>query len=106
MSSSSSPSSIDATKIVYLIVHGQKQLLEQVKNKLTTRGFKKENMHQASLDKAGNDGEYVAMIWPPMSPEEIIVSQIDNTLVSHGKGTGMGAWASVGQKEIYRISLK
>ena len=33
-------------------------------------------MQNASLDKAGNAGEYVAMVWPPMAPREIVVSEI------------------------------
>lgn len=33
---------MDATKTVYLIVHGRKQLLEQVKEKLALKGFEKD----------------------------------------------------------------
>jgi hypothetical protein len=97
----------DATKTVYIIVHGRKQLLEQVKEKLALKGFEKEKMQNASLDKAGNAGEYVAMVWPPMSPKEIVVSEIIGPRESGGVGgsEGMGAWGSVEQKEIYRISL-
>ncbi|MRN69052.1 MAG: hypothetical protein FIO04_05060, partial [Nitrosopumilales archaeon] len=51
-------------KTVYLIVHGQKQLLEQVIEKLVARGFKRSNMQAASLEKAGNKGDFVAMVWP------------------------------------------
>ncbi len=98
---------LDATKTVYLIVHGRKQLLEQVKEKLALKGFEKEKMQNASLDKAGNAGEYVAMIWPPMAPKEIVVSEIVGPRESGvaGGGEGMGAWGSVEQKEVYRISL-
>ena len=93
----------EPAKTVYLIVHGQRQLLEKVQDKLVEKGFKKENMQPASLEKVGNNGEYTAMVWPPMSPEEIIVSEIDDTLA--GQTKGMGAWSSVGQKELYRIAL-
>ncbi|MGC2428997.1 MAG: hypothetical protein WA421_18330 [Nitrososphaeraceae archaeon] len=98
---------LDATKTVYLIVHGRKQLLEQVNEKLALKGFEKEKMQNASLDKAGNAGEYVAMIWPPMAPKEIVVSEIVGPRESGvaGDGEGMGAWGSVEQKEVYRISL-
>jgi hypothetical protein len=98
---------LDATKTVYLIVHGRKQLLEQVKEKLALKGFEKEKMQNASLDKAGNAGEYVAMIWPPMAPKEIVVSEIVGPRESGVAAGGevMGAWGSVEQKEVYRISL-
>lgn len=97
-------STLDTTKNIYLIVHGRKQLLEEVKEKLVLKGFEKDKMQTASLERAGNMGEYVAMIWPPSSPKEIIVSEITETGVS-GRIDGMGAWASVNQNELYRIPL-
>jgi hypothetical protein len=96
-------SSVDGTKKIYVIVHGQHQLIESIKDKLSTN-FKRENMVPASLDKAGEIGEYVAMLWPPMAPAEIVVSQITGTSGSGGKG--MGAWSSVTQKEVMRVPLK
>jgi hypothetical protein len=95
-------SEIDSTKKVYLIVHGQRQLVEPMKDKLAGR-FKRENIQPASLDKAGELGEYVAMLWPPTAAKEIVVSQITGT---DGKGgQGMGAWSSVSQKELFRVPL-
>jgi hypothetical protein len=97
-------SEIDGTKKVYLIVHGQHQMIEPVMNKLGSK-FKRENMQPASLDKAGETGEYVAMLWPPMAAKEIVVSQITGTSGSSGGGPGMGAWSSVSQKELFRLPL-
>jgi hypothetical protein len=94
-------SEIDSTKKVYLIVHGQRQLVEPVKDKLASK-FKRENMQPASLDKAGEAGEYVAMLWPPTGAKEIVVSQITGM---GGSGIGMGAWSSVSQKELFRVPL-
>lgn len=94
-------SEIDATKKIYLIVHGQRQLIDPIKDKLADK-FKRENMQQASLEKAGEVGEYVAMIWPPMAPKEVVVSQITGT---GGSGKGMGAWGSIEQKELFRVPL-
>jgi hypothetical protein len=95
-------SEINNTKKVYLIVHGQRQLVEPVKEKLASK-FRRENMQPASLDKAGEVGEYVAMLWPPMAAKEIVVSQITGTGGSGGQG--MGAWSSISQKELFRVSL-
>ena len=94
-------SQIDSTKKIYLIVHGQRQLMDTVKDKLASK-FSKENMQPASLEKAGEVGEYVAMIWPPMAPKEVVVSQITGT---GGSGKGMGAWGSIEQKELFRVPL-
>ena len=99
-------SRIDNTKTVYIIVHGQKQLFEQVQEKLVSKGFEKVKMQKASLDKAGNPGEYVAMAWPPMDPKEIVISEIMGSSASVNPNTPVGAWASVEQKERYRIPIK
>ena len=96
-------SSLDSSKKIYLIVHGQQQFLDRIKEKLVMQGFEKENMQLASLDRTGNAKEYVAMIWPPMDPKEIVVSEIVDTNATGG--SGMGAWSSVSQKELYRIPL-
>jgi hypothetical protein len=97
-------SEIDSTKKVHLIVHGQHHLIKPVKVKLAAAKFLQENMQPASLDKAGEIGDYVAMLWPPMTPKEIVVSQITGTDGSNS-GRGMGMWASIIQKELFRILL-
>ena len=80
--------------------------MDTVKDKLAAN-FSKENMVPASLEKAGDAGEYVAMIWPPMAPTEIVVSQITGPSQGGGGGArGMGAWGSVGMKEVTRVPLK
>jgi hypothetical protein len=105
---------VDSTKSVYIIVHGQRNLVDKVKEKLALKGFGVQKMQNASLDKAGHPGEYVAMVWPPMAPREIVVNEIiglnkseNDISKSESKGvTGMGAWSTVEQKELYRISLE
>lgn len=96
---------IDSTRRIHLIVHGQHQLMEPAKDKLAAAKFLRENMQHASLDKAGDIGDYVAMLWPPMTSKEIIVSQITGTGSDSGQGMGMGAWASITQKELFRVPL-
>ena len=94
---------IDSTKKIHLIVHGQHQLIEPAKVKLAAAKFLQENIQPASLDKSGEIGDYVAMLWPPMAPKEIVVSQITGT--GSDSGQGMGAWTSIIQKELFRIPL-
>ena len=69
-------SNIDTEKNVYVIVHGQKQLFETVKSRLGDIGLKTEKLVLADMNKPGNEGDYVAMLWPPMGPTEIILSEI------------------------------
>jgi hypothetical protein len=97
-------SSYSTDKRVHVIVHGQKPMFESVKSKLVTSGFKSEQMVMADMNKPGNTGDYVAMLWPPMAPNEIIISEIID--LNNTNGRGMGAWATVNQKELERISLK
>ena len=40
-------STVDTTKTVYIIVHGKKDFVDQVKEKLAFRGFEKEKMQNA-----------------------------------------------------------
>ncbi len=90
-------------KNVYVIVHGQKQFFEAIKSKLSNFGFKTDKLIPADMNKPGNPGDYVAMIWPPMTPKEIIFSEI---LDFNGEGgLGMGAWTSLNKKELARIPL-
>jgi len=95
---------IDSSRKIHLIVHGQHQLMEPTKNKLAAAKLLRENMQPASLDKAGDIGDYVAMLWPPMAPKEIVVSQITGAGGGDTK-LGMGAWASINQKELFRLPL-
>jgi hypothetical protein len=95
---------IDSTRKIHLIVHGQYQLIEPAKDKLAATKFLRENMQPASLDKAGDIGDYVAMLWPPMTPKEIVVSQI--TGIGSDNGQGMGAWASITRKELFRVPFE
>jgi len=98
-------STIDNTKTVHLIVHGQRDLIATVMHKLISLGFTENNLIPASLQKTGNIGDYVAMAWPPMRATEIIINEITGMNTAQTKDNVMGAWASVNQKEISRIPL-
>jgi hypothetical protein len=98
-------STIDNTKTVHLIVHGQRDLIATVMHKLISLGFTENNLIPASLQKTGNIGDYVAMAWPPMRATEIIINEITGMDPAETKDNAMGAWASDNQKEISRIPL-
>ena len=96
-------SNLDTEKNVHVIVHGQKQLFETVQSRLGDIGLKTEKLVLADMNKPGNEGDYMAMLWPPMAPTEIILSQIID--FNGPEGRGMGAWATVNQKELQRVPL-
>jgi hypothetical protein len=98
-------SSLDFNKTVHIIVHGQNDLVKPVRQKLMALGFPETNIRQASLDAAGNQGDYVAMVWPPMAAKHIILNEIIGAREDSNAGPGMGAWAKVEQKELSRITL-
>jgi len=93
---------INNDKKIYVIVHGDRQNYDKVKSILLEKKLNEEKISMASLEKAGEIGEYVAMTWPPMAAKEVIVSEIIGT---NAEGKGMGAWGSIEQKEIFRIPL-
>jgi hypothetical protein len=95
-------SAINNNKKIYVIVHGNRQNYDKVKNKLIEKQLNEDQISMASLEKAGEIGEYVAMTWPPMAAKEVIVSEIVGT---NADGPGMGAWSSIEQKELFRFSL-
>ncbi len=95
---------------VHIIVHGRMALFDKVKDLLGKKGFDAQKMRLASLEEAGKTGEYVAMLWPPWDPKEIILSEITKLDESSGQkqpatSMAMGAWSTVGQKEISRIVI-
>jgi hypothetical protein len=98
-------STVDITRTVHLIVHGQHDLIATVKHKLTSLGFTENNLIPASLQKTGNIGDYVVMAWPPMCATEIIINEITRMNQAQTKDNVMGAWSSINQKEISRIPL-
>ena len=94
---------LDSSKPVYVIFHGQHQLLDSIKHKLFNNSFKEEQIKVATLDKAGELGDYVAMLWPPIKPTHIVINEIVGTNSQNGKG--MGAWSKIEQRELFKISL-
>ena len=93
---------LNNNKKIYVIVHGNRQNYDKVKSMLIEKQLNEEKISMASLEKAGEIGEYVAMTWPPMAAKEVIVSEIVGT---NAEGQGLGAWGSIEQKELFRFSL-
>jgi hypothetical protein len=97
---------LDITRTVHIILHGKSHLLNEAQAKLALKGFERARMQKATLDKAGEVGDYVAMAWPPMDPKEIVISEIVGQDANANRETPLGVWGAVQQKELDRIPLK
>ena len=56
-------SEVDVTKNVYLFTHGRMDLEQKAIAALESKGFSKDNIINASPQKAGEVGDYMAMLW-------------------------------------------
>ena len=96
---------IDTTKKVYLFTHGRMDLQEKSISVLESNGFSKENIVLASPAKAGDVGDYMAMLWMPPNPAHIKIQKI--TKVDPCEPEGMiGVWKGVSKDDISEISLE
>ena len=89
---------IDSSKDVYLFTHGRADLIEKSTNALTANGFSKDKIIMALPSKAGNVGDYMAMLWMP--PNQKI------TKVESAPPEGMiGVWTGVSKEDIFEIKI-
>ena len=95
---------IDTTKNVYLFTHGRQDLIEKSTNALVANNFSKDKIIMALPNKAGDVGDYMAMLWRPPTPDQIKIQQI--TKVEEVEPEGMiGLWKGVSQDDIDTIPL-
>ena len=91
---------------MHVIVHGHRDLLERIISKLVLKGFRKDDILAARMDEAGQIGDYVAMAWPPVKPQEVVISQIVGNNQPQEKSFAPGVWEAIQQNELYRIPLE
>ncbi len=97
-------SSIDASKTVYLFTHGRSDLEEKSIEALASKGFSKDKIKNASPNKVGEIGDYMAMLWMPPSPDHIKIQKI--TKIEKVEPEGMiGLWKGVSKEDLFTIPL-
>ena len=95
---------IDATKDVYLFVHGRFDLKEKSISALLENGFIKDKIIDALPTKVGKEGDYMAMLWRPPTPDHLKIQKI--TKVEAVEPEGMtGLWKGVSKEDLFNISL-
>tara|TARA_B100000745_G_C20013064_1_gene344241 strand:- start:361 stop:660 length:300 start_codon:yes stop_codon:yes gene_type:complete len=96
---------IDTTKKVYLFTHGRMDLQEKSINILGSNGFSKENIILADPTKAGEVGDYMAMLWMPPNPDHIKIQRISKVEPCEPEGM-IGVWKGVSKDDISEIKLE
>ena len=97
-------SEIDASRDAYLFTHGRKDLEEKAIAALESKGFARDKITAARPDKAGEPGDYMAMLWMPPNPDHIKVQRI--TAVEPAEPVGMiGVWKGVKRDDLFTVPL-
>ena len=97
-------SEIDAGRDVYLFTHGRQDLEEKAAAALVSKGFSRDKIVAARPDKAGEPGDYMAMLWMPPNPDHIKVQKI--TKVEPVEPEGMiGVWKGVSKDDLFTVQL-
>ncbi len=95
---------IDADRDVYLFTHGRSDLQEKAVAAVVSKGFKKEKVVAALPSKAGQVGDYMAMLWMPPNPDHVKIQRI--TKVEPVEPEGMiGLWKGVSKDDLFTIPL-
>ena len=98
------PPEIDAGRSAYLFTHGRSDLEEKAIAALVSRGFARDRIVAARPDKAGEPGDYMAMLWMPPNPDHIKVQRI--TAVEPAEPVGMiGVWKGVSKDDLFTVPL-
>ncbi|HJM14644.1 MAG TPA: hypothetical protein QF710_04455 [Candidatus Nitrosopelagicus sp.] len=98
-------SEVDTTKNVYLFTHGRMDLEEKAIIAIESKGFSRDNVIRADPQKAGEVGDYMAMLWMPPNPDHVKMQKI--TKVESCEPEGMiGVWKGVSKDDLFEIKLE
>lgn len=95
---------IDASRNVYLFLHGRMDLKDKAESALLSRGFAKEKIVMAVPDRVGSVGDYMAMLWMPPNPDHIKIQEITEIKAVEPEGM-IGLWKGVSKNDIDSIKL-
>ena len=95
---------IDAEKTVYVFTHGRRDLRARAISILKDMGFGPNAIVDATPDRVGAPGDYMAMLWMPRNPDHIKIQKI--TKVEQVEPVGMiGLWKGVTADDIDTVQL-
>ena len=95
---------IDSSKTVYLFTHGRFDLREKAVAALESNGIAPDNIVDASPNKTGDIGDYMAMLWMPPNPDHIKMQRIVEVKAVEPEGM-IGLWKGVDKEDIGTIPL-
>ena len=89
---------------MFICLHMAVRILEKSTNALTENGFSKDKIIMALPNKAGEVGDYMAMLWMPPNPDHIKIQKI--TKVEPAEPEGMiGVWKGVSKDDLFEIKI-
>ena len=97
---------IDKEKLVYLFVHGRKDLEDTAQKLLVENGFLSEKIISAKSNKVGQVNEYMALLWAPRNPSSIKIQKITKVEKVEKPEGVVGLWKGVTWDDLFEISLK
>lgn len=97
---------IDKEKVVYLFVHGRKDLEDTAKKLLIEKGFLSEKIISAKSNEVGCVNEYMALLWAPRNPSTIKIQKITKVEKVETPEGVLGLWKGVTWDDLFEIPLK
>ena len=97
---------IDKEKLVYLFVHGRKDLKETAQNLLVENGFLSDKIISAKNSEVGQVNEYMALLWAPRNPTSIKIQKITKVEEVEKPEGVLGLWKGVTWDDLFEIPLK
>ena len=95
---------IEEGRAVYLFVHGRMDMKGKATAALASHGVSPDTIIDATPNKTGQIGDYMAMLWAPHNPDHIKIQRI--TKVESVESQGMiGLWKGVSKDDIGTIPL-
>ena len=86
------------------LIPWDKDLVEKSTNALTENGFSKDKIIMALPNKAGDVGDYMAMLWMPPNPDHIKIQKISKVEPAEAEGM-IGVWKGVSKDDLFEIKI-
>jgi len=96
---------IDKDKFIYIIPLKNNELIGTMQSKLIEVGFLKNQIVNEDPRKFGQVGDYVAQVWMPDEPTELIIGRINKVQAMSPQRLGDGEMNLIQQDNLLTIEL-
>jgi predicted metalloprotease len=95
---------ISKEKDVYLFLHGRMDLKQKAIDTLVANGASNDKIIFALPNKVGKEGDYMAMLWMPPTPDHIKIQKITKIVPVEPEGM-IGLWKGVSKDDLFTLPL-